>query len=605
MNNAIGIDLGTTYSCIGIWNKGHVDIITDELGKRTTPSYVFIKDNEILVGDPAKYKSERYPQNSLFDVKRIIGREFSNIQSDLKHWPFKVVEKSGKPYIRVEYKNEIKDFMPEEISAMILSKLKNNAQDYIGCPVKDAVITVPAYFNDAQRRATRDAGKIAGLNVLQIINEPTAAALAYGLNKTIKGEENILIFDLGGGTFDISILNINNNTFTVKATAGNAHLGGEDFTNRLVDYFVKEFKNKYDRDLSTNSRSLNRLRIVCERAKCNLSFSDYASIEIECLFDGIDFFTGITRVQFEELISDLLEEAITLIEKAIEEAHLTKSDINEVILVGGSSRIPMVEEMVSSYFHERKIRRNINPDEAVACGAAIHAASLSGDQSESIKKLKFKDVTPLSLGIEIKGGLMNIVIKNNTLIPIRKTHTYITAEDNQTTVDVRVLQGERSLAKDNFLLDRFILEGITPAPCGEVKIDVTFDIDSNGILNVSAVEKGTTTFKAITISNDKGRLYQDEVERLIKEAKMYEEEDRKAKERIESLNSLEKCAYNIRKRLNNKKDKYKISKDDEEKLAREINNTIEWVKNNYDASKEECINRENKLRRFASLIFNI
>ncbi|ORX43221.1 heat shock cognate 71 kDa protein [Piromyces finnis] len=483
--------------------------------------------------------------------------------------------------------------MPEEISAMILSKLKNNAQDYIGCPVKDAVITVPAYFNDTQRRATRDAGRIAGLNVLQIINEPTAAALAYGLNKTIKGEENILIFDLGGGTFDISILNINNSTFTVKATAGDAHLGGKDFTNKIVDYFVEEFKRKYEKDLSTNLRSLNRLRIACERAKCILSSSFYASIEVEHLFDGIDFFTGITRAQFEE--------AITLIEKAIEEANLTKSDINEVVLVGGSSRIPMVKELVSSYFHERKIRRSINPDEAVVCGAAIQAASLSGDQSESIKNLNLYDVLSLSLGVDNRGTTVDTLIKRNTRIPAEGKDIRITCRDGQTVIRFRVVQGERELVKDNTVLGEVVLEGITSAPRDETKVELTYKVDINGIIHVSAVELGTGLSREITISNNE--LSQEEIERLIKEAEMYQEEDRKDRERIQSMNKLDDYARQLLKRLNNEKDRYKIKIEDEEKLRNIITTTIEWISDHHDASKEEYDEKRNELLNLASSLF--
>ncbi|ORX43253.1 the 70-Kda heat shock cognate protein from rattus Norvegicus in post-Atp hydrolysis state [Piromyces finnis] len=527
MSNAVGIDLGTTYSCIAVCKNGHVEVIANDQGHRTTPSCILFHEDRIYIGKNAEYKYKKYLENYVYDVKRLIGREYSdpNVQSDLKYWPFKVIERHGKPYIQVEYGGETNEFIPEQISAMILSKLKDNAQDYLGEEIKDVVITVPAYFNDAQRRATRDAGRIAGLNVLQIINEPTAAALAYGLNRAIRAEKNILIFDLGGGTFDISILTIKNGIFKVKATTGDTHLGGEDFTNCLVDYFAEEFKRKYDKDLSTNPRSLNRLKGECEHAKCILSFSSYAPIEIEKLYEDINFFTSITRSGFEELISKFYDRIIELIERAFNDTHLNKSDISEIVMVGGSTRIPKIQELVSSYFDGKKIRKTINPDEAVAQGAAIQAACLSGDQSESIRDYELQDAIPLSLGVESEKGLMSIIIKRNSTFPIKKTVTCITCEDNQNSVFIRIFQGERSLVKDNILLGEFILEGITEAPCGETLIELTIDIDKNGIINVSAVEVGTGLSREITISNNKDKLYQEEIERLINEAEMYREED--------------------------------------------------------------------------------
>ncbi|ORX43255.1 hypothetical protein BCR36DRAFT_145325 [Piromyces finnis] len=516
MRGFIGIDLGTTYSCIAIYRDGHVEVIANYQGHRTTPSLVAFTSTERLVGDEAQQINGIDFKNIVFDVKRLIGRNFNDIevQSNLRYWPFKVIERNGKPFIQVEYKNEIKDFMPEEISAMILSKLKDYAQDYLGEEVKDVVITVPAYFNDAQRRATVDASRIAGLNVLQIINEPTAAALAYGLNKTIKGEENILVVDVGGGTTDVSLLSINNGTFTVKATAGDTRLGGEDLTNRLVDYFVEEFKRKYDRDISTNSRSLNRLRKLCERAKCILSSSFYASVEIEHLFDGIDLYSGITRAQFEELNSDYFEKILEPIERVLSDTDSDKSDIDEIVLVGGSTRIPKIQQLVTSYFDGKKLNKTVNPDEAVACGAAIQSANISGDQSESIKNINLQDVTTFSIGIEDSNGYMNIIIERNSSLPTSKTIFCTTNENNQNSVYISIYEGEEIYVRDNFLLGEFILEGITEAPCGETLIELTIDIDKNGIINVSAVEIGTGLSRKITITNDRERLYQEEIERL-------------------------------------------------------------------------------------------
>ncbi|ORX43258.1 heat shock protein SSA1, partial [Piromyces finnis] len=603
MSGFIGIDLGTTYSCIAIYRDGHVEVIANYQGHRTTPSLVAFTSTERLVGDEAQQINGIDFKNIVFDVKRLIGRNFNDIevQSNLRYWPFKVIERNGKPFIQVEYKNEIKDFMPEEISAMILSKLKDYAQDYLGEEVKDVVITVPAYFNDAQRRATVDASRIAGLNVLQIINEPTAAALAYGLNKTIKGEENILVVDVGGGTTDVSLLSINNGTFTVKATAGDTRLGGEDLTNRLVDYFVEEFKRKYDRDISTNSRSLNRLRKLCERAKCILSSSFYASVEIEHLFDGIDLYSGITRAQFEELNSDYFEKILEPIERVLSDTDLDKSDIDEIVLVGGSTRIPKIQQLVTSYFDGKKLNKTVNPDEAVACGAAIQSANISGDQSESIKNINLQDVISLSLGVDNRGTTVDTIIKRNTHIPAEGKDIRITCRDGQTVIRFKVLQGERELVKDNTVLGEVVLEGITSAPRGETKVELTYKVDINGIIHVSAVELGTGLSREITISNNE--LSQEEIEHLINEAEMYREEDRKAKERIQSMNKLDDYARQLLKRLNNEKDRYKIKIEDENKLRNIITATIEWIFDHHDASKEEYDEKRNELLNLASSLF--
>ncbi|ORX51520.1 hsp71-like protein [Piromyces finnis] len=592
-NIVIGIDLGTTYSCVAVWKNNHAEVIANDLGNRTTPSYVGFTSNERLIGDTALMKAGNNYKNTVYDAKRLIGRKYEDpdVQSDMKYWPFKVIEKFEKPHIHVKYKNETINFTPEEISSMILTKLKECAQDYLGGEVTDVVITVPAYFNDAQRRATIDAGKIAGLNVLKIINEPTAAALAYGLNKTMKSDENVLIVDLGGGTYDVSLLSIKNRIFTVKATSGDTHLGGEDFTNRLVDYFVSDFKRMHNKDLSSNQKSLHRLRRACETAKRTLSTSTYASIEIDFLFEGIDFSSGITRSRFEELNSYLFEKMIEPISSVLNDANMSKSDINEIVLVGGSTRIPKIQELVSSYFDGKELKKTINPDEAVARGAAIQAAILSGDLSESIKNLSLQDVIPLSLGIDNRKTITDFIIKRNSPIPIKKTVTRITCHDNQSSVRFRVCQGERSLVKDNIILGELTIEGITKAPRGETKFDLTYEIDKNGVFNVSAVERGTGLSKAITISNNKGRLYQDEIDRLIKEAEKYKEDDEKAKERIESMNELDDYIYNLRKRLKNSI----ISLDDKITLSNAIDSIDIWMRDNQNASKEEYEQKKNDL----------
>ncbi|OUM57491.1 hypothetical protein PIROE2DRAFT_17511 [Piromyces sp. E2] len=595
---AIGIDLGTTNSCVAVYRNNQAEVIPNDQGNRISPSCVSYTSTERLVGDAASLKAAMNYENTIYDAKRLIGRRFndSEVQMDRKHWPFKVVEKHGKPYVRVQYKGKILDITPEEISSVVLSKLKETAEDYIGEEVEDAVITVPAYFNDSQRRATKDAATIAGLNVLRIINEPTAAALAYGINTESKEKKNVLIIDFGGGTFDVSLLTIKDGTFTVRATAGDTHLGGEDFTNRLKDYFVQEFQKKYNKDISTNKRSLHRLRIACERAKCILSTSKYASIEIDYLYDGMDFCSGITRSCFEELNEDLFNKILDPISNVLKDSGLKKSEIHDIVLVGGSTRIPKIQELISSFFNGKELKKTINPDEAVACGAAVHAANLSGVISEPINNLHLVDVIPLSLGVANRGIEMCTVIKRNSPIPIKKTVTRVTLHDNQTSMKFIISEGERTLIKDNTTLDEFTLDGITPAPRGETKAELTFDIDENGILKVLAVEKNTGLYKKITVSNDKGRLYQNEINRLIKEAERFKEDDKMAKERIDSMNKLDDYAYDLRKHLKNgKKNTNTISSYNEKKLTEAIYSTIEWVKDNPDAPKEEYDRRRKEL----------